>query len=124
MPFFATAHSHLPHELNQVVDVQYVRYIVHRHFLGGEQRGADYLQHLVFCSLRVNVSAKPDVLLRLQMKPLIFLVLSIKCFSIFFYCFDDCWYSSSSDGSSDSVRSAISRTILVGHLEFPVRQFV
>ena len=56
--FFRYADSHIPHQLDKVVDVQYVRDIVHSHLFGSEQCGADNLQHLVFCSLGVNVTGK------------------------------------------------------------------
>ena len=56
--FFRYVHSHIPHQLNQVVHIQDVRYVVHRHLFGCEQGGADNLQHLVLRSLRINVSGK------------------------------------------------------------------
>ena len=56
--FFRYADSHIPHQLDKVVDVQYVRDIVHSHLFGSEQGGADNLQHLVLRSLRINVSGK------------------------------------------------------------------
>lgn len=50
--------THIPHQLDKVVDVQYVRYVVHRHLFRGKQRGADNLQHLVLRSLRIDISRK------------------------------------------------------------------
>ena len=57
--FLCNRHSHLTQELNQVVDIQNVRYIVHRHFLFSQQRSADDLQNFVFGTLRMNLAAEP-----------------------------------------------------------------
>ena len=57
--FLCNRYSHLPHKLNQIVDIQNVRYIVHRHFLSSQQRGTDNLQNFVFGPLRMNFPAKP-----------------------------------------------------------------
>ena len=63
-----TLTPHIPHQLDKVVDVQYVRDIVHSHLFGSEQCGADNLQHLVFAPWG-KCHRKVCVLLRLQMMP-------------------------------------------------------
>ena len=51
-------HAHVPQQFDQLHDVENLGYVVDRHPLGGEQRGADDLQRLVLGALGGDASAQ------------------------------------------------------------------
>ena len=51
--------SHVLQEGNEVVDIQDVRNIVDGYLPACQQHSAEYLKHLVFCSLRIDLTREP-----------------------------------------------------------------
>ena len=56
--FSLNLHTDILQQLDEIVYIADIRDVMYRHFLIGKQSSTDYLQGLVFCSLRGNLTTK------------------------------------------------------------------